>query len=200
MASAQDIALQQPILDSVSQPAHHGGDDRNDDTDKKYKYESMQSPSHIRILELKPGCHEAPLRCSLVQVGLEEKPLFEALSHAWGDASDREVIEYDGKEINITRSLYEALDTLRHPNDSRRLWADAVCINQQDLPERGSQVQLMCKIYSEASRVLLWLGKYDQGVIDTAFRFFELFRSDEQMVSDRSYKGARVSETELSFQ
>jgi hypothetical protein len=36
-----------------------------------------------------------------------------------------------------------------------------VCINQDDLEERGSQVALMARIFSEASRVLVWLGHGD---------------------------------------
>ncbi|KAF3004767.1 hypothetical protein E8E13_001344 [Curvularia kusanoi] len=38
------------------------------------------------------------------------------------------------------------------------LWADAICINQADLSERGDQVQLMREIYSNAMRVIIWLG------------------------------------------
>jgi hypothetical protein len=36
---------------------------------------------------------------------------------------------------------------------------DAVCINQGNNEERGQQVQLMAKIYSKATRVLVWLGE-----------------------------------------
>ena len=38
------------------------------------------------------------------------------------------------------------------------LWVDALCINQQDIPERNDQVKKMCRIYSKASCVLIWLG------------------------------------------
>jgi hypothetical protein len=170
---------QQPPL-SALEPDHHAIDDS--DGIEQYRYEPLRSPSHIRILELEPGDHAVPLRCSLVQVDLQDRPQFEALSYAWGDASDLKTIECNGKELMITRSLHEALESLRYSNDSRRLWADAICINQKDLPERGSQVQLMAKIYSEALRVLWWLGKYDQHVIDTAFGFLNLFSSDQYRV------------------
>jgi hypothetical protein len=42
-------------------------------------------------------------------------------------------------------------------------WIDAICINQQDLSERASQVQLMGKIYSSASWVIVRLGDFDCG-------------------------------------
>ena len=35
---------------------------------------------------------------------------------------------------------------------------DAICINQQDIDERGSQVQLLPLIYRTAAHVLVWLG------------------------------------------
>jgi hypothetical protein len=37
------------------------------------------------------------------------------------------------------------------------LWVDAICINQDDLAERGHQVQLMRKIYSNAMQVVIGL-------------------------------------------
>jgi hypothetical protein len=37
------------------------------------------------------------------------------------------------------------------------LWVDAICINQDDIAERGHQVPLMRKIYSNAMQVVIWL-------------------------------------------
>jgi hypothetical protein len=36
---------------------------------------------------------------------------------------------------------------------------DAICINQEDVRERGHQVRLMRAIYKNAKRVLIWIGK-----------------------------------------
>lgn len=38
------------------------------------------------------------------------------------------------------------------------LWVDVICVNQSDLDERNAQVQLMREIYSNATRVIIWLG------------------------------------------
>lgn len=57
--------------------------------------------------------------------------------------------------------LYEALMQLRDAAKPRTLWADAVCIDQENLLERGEQVKIMRKIYSRATRVLIWLGPED---------------------------------------
>ncbi|KAK3367713.1 heterokaryon incompatibility protein-domain-containing protein [Podospora didyma] len=44
--------------------------------------------------------------------------------------------------------------TLRH----RLLWVDAICIDQENIEERGQQVSMMDLIYQQASRVLIHLG------------------------------------------
>jgi hypothetical protein len=41
------------------------------------------------------------------------------------------------------------------------LWIDAICIDQTNTEERGSQVQLMGEIYNKASQVYVWLGLED---------------------------------------
>lgn len=40
----------------------------------------------------------------------------------------------------------------------QHFWVDAICINQNDVHERGHQVNLMAHIYSDASCVIAWLG------------------------------------------
>jgi hypothetical protein len=42
--------------------------------------------------------------------------------------------------------------------DGEYLWADALCINQSDTPEKNHQVPLMRHIYGHSSRVIMWLG------------------------------------------
>lgn len=66
----------------------------------------------------------------------------------------------------------------------RRLWADAVCINQEDLNERTSQVELMGRIFASAHRVLAWMG-WEKGVegrrqTRDAIRFIHDFMEDPE--------------------
>ena len=60
--------------------------------------------------------------------------------------------------LSVTKNVHEALKHLRFKHESRLLWIDAICVNQQDLKERGSQVQRMPDIYGSADSVLIWLG------------------------------------------
>ncbi|KAF7905706.1 hypothetical protein EAE99_012007 [Botrytis elliptica] len=78
----------------------------------------------------------------------------------------------DGVPVNIGINLLDALKYFRSeaavkttqrtsPQKPRFkpetcLWADALCINQEDLTERNQQVSLMHQIYKHASRILVW--------------------------------------------
>jgi hypothetical protein len=45
-----------------------------------------------------------------------------------------------------------------HAYETKLIWVDAICINQESLPERSAQVAIMRDIYSAAQMVLVWLG------------------------------------------
>jgi len=63
--------------------------------------------------------------------------------------------------MKVTRNLEEALRVFRDGLEFQSnfaLWADAICINQNDFEERGRQVRKMSEIYGKAWRVIAWLG------------------------------------------
>jgi hypothetical protein len=64
----------------------------------------------------------------------------------------------NGKKMDVTQNLYEALLSIRLPRETRTVWADQICIDQSNTEEKNSQVPLMTFIYSRASDVLIWLG------------------------------------------
>ncbi|KAK3178136.1 hypothetical protein OEA41_000269 [Lepraria neglecta] len=53
---------------------------------------------------------------------------------------------------------------MRHTRywEVKYIWIDAICINQQDLIERGAQVSVMGDIYRAAQSVVIWLGPHDK--------------------------------------
>jgi hypothetical protein len=71
-------------------------------------------------------------------------------------------IAVDGHPRIITSSLYSALRSLREQEGEIVLWADALCINQEDLVEKMHQVGQMRKIYAEAVQVVVWLGEHEE--------------------------------------
>ncbi|KAH7196263.1 heterokaryon incompatibility [Fusarium oxysporum] len=76
---------------------------------------------------------------------------FSALSYAWGDPLPRKRIICSGRAVEIGPSLHNALVNIRSRQYRRLVWADALCINQNDITERASQVRLMGEIYSAAT-------------------------------------------------
>jgi hypothetical protein len=64
----------------------------------------------------------------------------------------------DARTLAVTQNLEIALRHLRIIDRSRVIWIDAICINQDDVVERNAEVRRMGSIYSEASRVVVWLG------------------------------------------
>ena len=98
---------------------------------------------------------------------------YTALSYVWGDpnrSEDLEVLHSGSRSVvKITKSLQTALRYLRG-SQTKVLWIDAICINQDDVKERNKQVTKMGEIYSKASDVIIWLGEenYDS---DLAMKF-----------------------------
>jgi hypothetical protein len=58
----------------------------------------------------------------------------------------------------VTQNLKNALRHIRKPEGPVWMWADAICINQQDEKEKKVQVQMMKDIYGAAEIVTVFLG------------------------------------------
>ncbi|KAL5589240.1 hypothetical protein FOVSG1_011107 [Fusarium oxysporum f. sp. vasinfectum] len=87
---------------------------------------------------------------------------YDAISYVWGNAAERRSIQCQGHQVDITTNLFEALRQIRHPREPRRIWADALCINQSDLVEKSFHVNMMGDIYAHAQQVVVCLGDDDQ--------------------------------------
>jgi hypothetical protein len=70
-------------------------------------------------------------------------------------------IQIDRQDFEIGPNLETALRHIRHHEEDRIFWIDAICINQNDEKERSDQVQLMRQIFSSARTVVAWLGEGD---------------------------------------
>ena len=123
----------------------------------------------IRLVNLLPGIMNEQLYCTL-SYGTTTTAGYEALSYAWGDKSVTRSITVNDMDFQVTLNLYQALQYLRLPDQSRVLWIDAICINQDDNVERCHQVQAMGDIYMNAVKVIVWLGESDADS-DFAVRF-----------------------------
>ncbi|KAF5628115.1 het-domain protein [Fusarium tjaetaba] len=101
-------------------------------------------------------------------------------------------ITCNGQRVNITTNLHTALIALRYhltksrgssistplSNMSEYIWIDQICINQTDIVEKNSQVQLMGQIYRKCAAVQIWLGGHQKDISDLlyAYRFIQRFQ------------------------
>lgn len=86
---------------------------------------------------------------------------FVALSYTWGDPKYRKNIILNGSRIKVQTNLESALRILRGKKPMKsdyKIWIDALCINQEDLAERSTEVKRMRLIYKLARSVIVWLG------------------------------------------
>jgi len=127
-----------------------------------YIYQPILRSNTIRLLTLLPGIEGTAIQCELQEVTLaNDWPQYCALSYVWGDPQVTEGIQVHGRELQVTTNLESALQRLRLCDDSRTLWIDAICIDQENFTERNEQIQLMVQIYSLAANVFVWLGNDD---------------------------------------
>lgn len=131
-----------------------------------YGFEPLVGEDQIRVLRLYPGNSGDFLSGHLQHAQLGQLP-YEALSYEWGGGERSHSIQLqDGRALQITKSLHGALADIRHvpPEGRHRLvWADSICINQDDIQERSQQVALMARIYRRASRVITYIGPERDG-------------------------------------
>ncbi|KAI1738721.1 heterokaryon incompatibility protein-domain-containing protein [Xylaria scruposa] len=124
----------------------------------EYQYLNRLKASNIRILIIQPGLEESSIECQLEERDLESDVIEEVLSYVWGEPILDKAINIDGKPFRVTENLNNILRSLRCQDVPRKIWIDAICINQSDLDEKGHQVRLMREIYSKAQKTTIWLG------------------------------------------
>jgi hypothetical protein len=131
-----------------------------------------------------------------------------ALSYEWGNDSDDQEIFIQNcftrdlagnpsinlnapfRPLYIRSNLHAALRRLRlMPQfiDGCRIWADAICINQQSAEERDAQMKIMSDIYQRAGNILVWLGEGNEQLyeaLDLVQRYASFYRMEYQEAYD----------------
>ncbi|KAL5603814.1 hypothetical protein FOVSG1_006564 [Fusarium oxysporum f. sp. vasinfectum] len=137
---------------------------------------TFRSSSQSCLLDLHTGSGDGEVVTEMRTLPLETAANveFSALSYAWGDPLPRKRIICSGRAVEIGPSLHNALVNIRSRQYRRLVWADALCINQNDTAERASQVRLMGEIYSAATMTVIWLG-VESDSVGRAFEFLRKF-------------------------
>ncbi|KAL8735817.1 MAG: hypothetical protein Q9166_000681 [cf. Caloplaca sp. 2 TL-2023] len=135
--------------------------------DMTYDYTGLDSATNeIRLLTILPSDEAtASIECTIEHVSLDQLPSYTALSYHWDDNKHDKSILLNGRIFPISSNLLPALRQLRNRTVRLRIWVDSVCINQNDLSEKGQQILLMGSIFRRARKVNAWIGGDDE---DTA--------------------------------
>jgi hypothetical protein len=159
-----------PHLDSDSYPTE---EPTSHESRSSFLYRPLDHTNHslrlIRILpELSP---EGYLRCEIWHTTITSQ--YQCLSYRWGALTDLKTVLIRDKDATqpteqpcqVGQNLHAFLHAARaNPGLADTFWIDALCIDQENVPERNNQVMLMGDIYSQASRVIVWLGNYSKVV------------------------------------
>lgn len=128
---------------------------------------------HIRVVTIKPGTTEYPLRVKLKTVDPRQAK-YTALSYTWdlddnvqsdayhGPSGPTQVIAVGGSKVTITQNLFDALCQYRDTQSDVPVFVDALCIDFANNRERLAYTEIMGHIYARAASVIVWLGKKDK--------------------------------------
>ena len=158
----------------------------------KFVYTPLGDSSRfIRLLFVEAAeSYSDVLECRLEAVPLEAVPLaklreYVALSYVWGKPVFNTAMVCNDTRLDITPSISAALRryrTTRRCAEGTPIWADAICINQEDKREKDRQISLMSRIYSQASEVFAYLGEAPADWSPTYGLIYVLFHAHDHMI------------------
>src|SRR5436305_15312107 len=144
-----------------------------------FEYSPLPGPRSLRLLKIERDANVdegGPTYCKMETFSFTDRPKYVALSYTWGEPKG--LREDTGEQnhaplkcspllvngrrfVGIPLNLSQALLQFRGPQfqHHHHMWIDAICINQSDLAEKASQVNLMGDIYRDAEFVIAWLGQ-----------------------------------------
>lgn len=144
--------------------AWHNSRGENVDQPAMDKYEPLRERNDIRLLKFRPGnigdIVQADPETVSVRTG---RHYYDAISYTWADENGDATkccslkIGSSGLLLPITRNCDSVLRRVHKYTD--RVWIDAVCIDQDNIRERGHQVDLMPRIYKSAVRTFSYVGE-----------------------------------------
>ncbi|KAI8304506.1 Heterokaryon incompatibility protein 6, OR allele [Colletotrichum sp. SAR11_240] len=113
----------------------------------------------FRLLRLAPPSEDGIVsQLQLETFSLDDAPPYFCLSYVWGDPKRFIGVNCNGKMIPVTGNLFHAIQTCLNRHPDAWLWADGICIDQDNLTERSSQVLFMGAIYRNAVMILAHPG------------------------------------------
>ncbi|EAT82442.2 hypothetical protein SNOG_10107 [Parastagonospora nodorum SN15] len=126
------------------------------------------SETHIRLLEVLQGNFEHHVVCVMSAWPLDSAPPYSAISYTWGDPALTATITIDGRNMVVGQNCEYALQqtfAIEKKKKEKYVWVDAVCIDQNNIQERGHQVAIMGKVYSKAAQVFAYYMQKEEELV-----------------------------------
>jgi len=166
--------------------------------------EDEQSKNSVKLLRIRPGFFNDPIKCELRHHKLESlsSHIYIAISYTWGNDltlsnmtqaynSTSKHREKDGNTtVPVTSSAFEVLQNLRSHVNAVTIWIDALCIDQNDKEDNDRQIPLMSKIYENANTTVIWLCPSPSAALAVSLvnRIFLLNRLNQIMGTKITYE------------
>ncbi len=134
----------------------------------QFTHSPLSNPrEEIRLLHIEEGADEDPIDCMITTWLQSSEPPYHAISYTWGDGVDAdETIHINGGPFQVRRNCWDALCQCRsqfsYSREPDYIWIDSICINQDDKPEKNSQVAIMGEIFQRAATVKACIGREDE--------------------------------------
>ncbi|KAH7083557.1 heterokaryon incompatibility protein-domain-containing protein [Paraphoma chrysanthemicola] len=146
-----------------------------------YRYRKLEGHDYFRLLKISTTrsyiSGSLQYHYSLVHTRKDDAPRYETLSYVWGTTvQDAKLTLLDGTFVRITQVLEVVLPKLVHHCETEYVWIDQICIDQNNVEERGHQISIMGNIYSNCVQVIVrldvagWLGEWLRSILKTAHR------------------------------
>jgi hypothetical protein len=153
-----------------------------EDQNVDFQYRPLDhSKQLMRLIKILPDLSpDGMIKCEMWHAPIQSR--YQCLSYRWGSPADpRTVLIKDIQSTNLEersctvgQSLYDFLNAARgHAGLGDTFWIDALCIDQNNGPERNHQVTQMGNIYSQASLVVIWLGNYSKPYHKYGDRYYD---------------------------
>ncbi|WPB04575.1 uncharacterized protein RHO25_009221 [Cercospora beticola] len=127
----------------------------------------LQDPEQqIRLLKLLPGQQDEVVALELKTFYRGKEPGYKAIAYTWGDLDNQKEVLIDKAPHLVTVNCHYALWQTRLHYAHSWIWIDSLCINQNDLNEKGYQVKCIGRTFASAHLVLCCIGR-DNNDVDT---------------------------------
>jgi hypothetical protein len=114
----------------------------------------------LLVMSLEPASKSATLALTVKRVRLVDASPFYALSYVCGPDKPTRPVIVNSERVNLRLSIWNFLHTIRKyfcqpvgcSDSTIQIWADCLCIDQDNIEERNAQVSMMGDIYKAADK------------------------------------------------